>query len=81
MNITAVAVAFDAFGNIVTRPGGIRPTFQRTGGLVISRFDNYGKYGEYWGNALKINPDDSGPVTIQVSGPGAPPASRDYVVK
>jgi hypothetical protein len=81
VSITAAAVALDAAGHVVTRPGAPRPTFQRTAGVLLSPFDNYGRYGEYWGIANIVNPGDTGPVTIRVSGGEGAPDERQYPIK
>jgi hypothetical protein len=80
IHVTVVALSFDAVGNVVSRPGGSRPTFQAIAGVQLSPFDNYGRYGEYWGRALVFNLGQSGPVTIQVSGGGGTPDTQIFII-
>jgi hypothetical protein len=80
-SILVVAQAKYAQGNVVTRPGGLGPTIQRTAGLVISLFDDYGRYGGYWGKAFEINPDDNGSITMQVSRDAGTQDTKTYQIK
>jgi len=64
--------AVDVQGNLVTRPNDPPPRMVRTGGVLTSLFSVYGNDGIYYGEAYRANPGEQGPITIEVSGSGAP---------
>jgi hypothetical protein len=81
-NVRFYVHAEDAQGNMVSRPGGSRPTITVTPGDVFLQWltPSMGAYGEYYADGVKVTPGASGFDTVTASGGGVPDASAQVVI-